>query len=120
MIARISYIVCAFLVRLTCGTRPFKPLHALRLTVPQLRSNEYRRMHTGYMCVPTGCPRHENRANRILTHKKRSSTENLNPVASVRSFEHVQNLPTDTCKTEQKGHYLTLPDTTERIHRMRN
>ena len=35
-----------------------------------------------------------------------SSTENLNnPVTSVRSFVHVQNLPID--KTGQNGHYLT-------------
>ena len=50
-------------------------------------------------------PAHENRTNRILTHKKRSSTAHLYPVVSVRSFEHVQNLPTD--KTGQNGYYLT-------------
>ena len=55
--------------------------------------------------IPTGCLTHENRTNRILTHKKRSSTKLLYPVAAVRSFEHVQNLPTDN--TGQNGYYLT-------------
>ena len=63
------------------------------------RTSKYTyRMHTGYLT-------RENRTNRILTHKKRSSTEHLYPVASVRSFKHVQNLLTD--KTGQNGYYLT-------------
>ena len=57
---------------------------------------------------------HDNGTNRIPTHKKPSSTGHLYPVASIRSFEHVKNLPTD--RTEQN---LISPDT-ERIHRMRN
>ena len=60
--------------------------------------------------IPTGCLTRENRTNRILTHKKRTYTEHIYPVASVRSFEHIQNLPTDTCKTGQNGYYPTRND----------
>ena len=52
--------------------------------------------------TPTGCLTHENRPNRLLTHKKRSSTEHIYRVASVRSFEQHAN-----DKTGQNGYYLT-------------
>ena len=83
----------AFLVRLTCGTRP---LH-LTIACPEVdRSTALAKLTpTDTYTIPTGCLTHKKRTNRILTRKKRSSTEHLYPVASVRSFEHVQNLSTD-------------------------
>ena len=64
----------------------------------QLRSNRHQRVHTGYLQdaqrMRTG-QTHENRTDRIPTHELRSSTIHIYPMASVRIFEQVQNLPTD-------------------------
>ena len=48
---------------------------------------------------------HENWTNHIQTHEELSSTVLIYPVASVRNFEHVQNLLTD--RTGQNGYHLT-------------
>ena len=77
---------------LTCGTRLF-----LTVTCPEAdrTTNQVERTSTDTYRILTGCLTHENRSNRILTHKKHSSTAHLYPVVSVRSFEHVQNLSMD-------------------------
>ena len=82
-------------------------LSVLTVTCPEVdrSTTQVERTSTDTYRIPTGCLTHENRTNCILTHKKRSSTEHLYPVASVRSFEHVQNLPMD--KAGQNGYYLT-------------
>ena len=89
------------LVRLTCGTRPGNSV--LTVTCPvvdrsQVRSNGHQRIHTGYL-------QDAERTRTGQTAYKRTSNGHHYPVASVRSFEHVQNLPTD--KTGQNGHHLT-------------
>ena len=101
-----------------CVSCPFNKRYSsvLTITCPEVdrSTSQAERVSTDTSRIPTGCLTNENRTNRILTHKKRSSTENLYPVASVRSFEHVQNLPTD--KTGQNGYYLTWNAFTAETH----
>ena len=84
-----------------CVSRPFNMRYwsVLTVTCPEVdrSTTSVERTSTDTYSIPD--------AREPDKHKKRSSTENLYPVASVRSFEHVQNLP--TAKTGQNGYCLT-------------
>ena len=75
-----------------CVSCPFNMRYSsvLIVTCPEVEGStaQLERTSRDTYRIPTGCLTHENRTNRILTHKKRSSTEHLHPVASIRSFEH--------------------------------
>ena len=98
--ASVICVSCPFIMRYMYSS-------VLTITCPEVNPSktQVERTSTDTYRIPIGCLTHENRTNRILTHKKRASTEHLYPVVSVRSFEHVENLPTD--KTGQNGYNLT-------------
>ena len=91
-----------------CVSCPFSMRYwsVLTVTCPEgdRSTTQVERTSTDTYRIPTGCLTHENWTTRILTHKKRSSTEHLYPMAFVRSFEHVHILPRD--KIGQNGYYL--------------
>ena len=73
-----------------CVSCQFKMRYSsvLNVTCPEVgrSSTPVERTSTDTYRTPTGCLTHENRTNHILTHKKRSSTEHIYPMASVRSL----------------------------------
>ena len=119
----VSHPLFELLLRSLSGTRPFN----MRYSSGELRFNRYmscswpfatkilsclvsgRTDINGYIPdtyrMPNAREPDKPHTNAQVTFIHRTSTGHLYPVASVRSFEHVQNLPTD--KTGQNGHHLT-------------
>ena len=70
----------------------------------QLRSNGHQRTHTGYL-QDAERTRIRQTAYQPTSNGLHWNLYHVYPVASVQSFKHVQNLPTD--KAGQNGHQLT-------------